>query len=341
LNAGHAYVGGGDYPTVERIPLGLLGAQIERHASGFYRISRILRGQNWDPKYRSPLTEIGVNVKEGDLILAVNGKSTKDLPDLYAALVGTAGKQVQLKVNREPNETGAHLETVIPIASEQPLYYLTWVLGNIETVQKATADRVGYVHIPDMQAAGLNEFAKFYYPQLHKEALIVDCRGNGGGNVSPMIIERLRREPAMWTVARNGAVNLDPTGQVLGPKVLLIDQHSASDGDIVAYRFRKHKLGPIIGQRSWGGVVGIRGSLPLLDGGYLNRPEFSRFDLEAKEWIMEGVGVEPDITVDNDPAREFAGTDDQLNRAIAEIRKALPAQPVKAPAPPPYPDKRR
>jgi tricorn protease len=143
----------------------------------------------------------------------------------------------------------------------------------------------------------------------------------------------------MWTIARNGAVNLDPAGQVLGPKVLLLDQFSASDGDIVAYRFRQHKLGPIIGMRSWGGVVGIRGSLPLLDGGYLNRPEFSRFDLEGKEWIMEGKGVEPDIVVDNDPAREFAGIDDQLNKAIEAIKDQLARNPVKVPEPPPYPDK--
>ena len=145
----------------------------------------------------------------------------------------------------------------------------------------------------------------------------------------------------MYTVARNGSVNVDPAGQVLGPKVLLLDQFSASDGDIVGYRFRKHQLGPIIGQRSWGGVVGIRGSLPFLDGGILNRPEFSRFDLEAREWIMEGVGVEPDITVVNNPADEFAGKDDQLTRAIEEIRKRIAAQPVKIPAPPTYPDKKR
>ncbi len=341
LNAGHAYVGGGDYPKPERVPLGLLGARLEREASGYYRIARILRGQNWDKSYRSPLTEIGVNVAVGDYLIAINGQSTRDMVDPYAALVGTAGKQVRLKVNREAKEEGAREETVIPTADEQPLYYLNWVLDNVEAVEKATDGKVGYVHVPDMGVPGLNEFVKFYYPQLHKDALIVDCRGNGGGNVSPMIIERLRREPAMWTIARNGSVNVDPSGQVLGPKVLLIDQHSASDGDIVAYRFRKHKLGPIIGQRSWGGVVGIRGTLPLLDGGSLNRPEFSRFDLDAKEWIMEGVGVEPDIVVDNDPAREFAGVDDQLNRAIDEIKKALAANPVKIPTPPPYPDKAR
>jgi tricorn protease len=341
LTTGHTYVGGGDYPKPERIPLGLLGAQITRDPSGYYRIQHILRGQNWDAKYRSPLTEIGVNVKEGDFILAVNGKSTKGMADLYAVFVGMAGKQVKLKVNSEPKEDGARDETVIPTDNEQPLYYLNWVLGNIEKVEKASDGKIGYVHVPDMGAPGLNEFAKFYYPQLHKEALIVDCRGNGGGNVSPMIIERLRREPAMWTIARNGEVNVDPTGQVLGPKALLLDQHSASDGDIVAYRFRKHKLGPIIGQRSWGGVVGIRGSLPLLDGGFLNRPEFSRFDLAGQEWIMEGHGVDPDIEVDNDPTHEFYGIDDQLNRALEEIKKALAQNPVKIPQPPVYPDKQK
>ncbi len=339
LNIGHAYVGGGDLPKPERIPLGLLGAVIQPDASGYFRIERILRGHNWDSKYRSPLTEIGVEIRPGDYILAVQGQSTRGMTDLYSALVGTAGKPVVLRVNREPKDEGARDQTVIPTADEQPLYYLDWVLGNIEKVDKASGGKIGYVHVPDMGVPGLNEFAKFYYPQLHKEALVVDCRGNGGGNVSPMIIERLRREPAMWTVARNGAVNVDPSGQVLGPKVLLIDQHSASDGDIVGYRFRKHRLGPIIGQRSWGGVVGIRGSLLLLDGGILNRPEFSRFDLEAKEWIMEGTGVEPDIEVDNDPTREFSGTDDQLNRAIAELKKAMEAKPVRIPQPPAYPDK--
>jgi tricorn protease len=251
LNAGHAYVGGGDMPKAERIPMGLLGARFERQSNGAYRVTRILPGHNWEPRYRSPLTEIGVDIKVGDHILAINGLPLGGFPDIQAALIGQAGKQVRLRVNSEPTDAGARDETVIPTADEQPLYYLDWVLGNIATVEKATDGRVGYVHVPDMGVPGLNEFAKFYYAQLHKEALIVDCRGNGGGNVSPMIIERLRREPAMWTVARNGSVNVDPSGQVLGPKVLLLDQFSASDGDIVAYRFRKHGLGPIIGQRSW------------------------------------------------------------------------------------------
>ena len=281
-----------------------MGAKLERDPkSGYFRIQQILKGQNWDGRLRSPLTEIGVDVKEGDYIIAVDGRPTSQMPNIYAALLNTVGKQVTLQVNSQPKPEGSRRAVVLPIADEQPLYYLNWVQRNIEHVSKATDGSVGYVHIPDMQAPGLNEFVKYFYPQTNKDALIIDVRGNGGGNVSPQIIERLRREAAMITIARNGAPNFEPAGMVLGPKVMLIDEFSASDGDIVAYRFKKYKLGPVIGKRTWGGVVGIRGSLPLLDGGSLNRPEFSRYDLEGKEWIMEGHGVDPDIVVDNDPAR--------------------------------------
>jgi tricorn protease len=340
LNIGHAYVGGGDYPKPERIATGLLGARIDRDpASKYFRIAEILKGQNWDKSLRSPLTEIGVNVKEGDYIIAVDGKPTDAMNDVTDALVNTAGKQVTLTVNGKPEGAGSHETVVVPIADEGPLYYRTWVEKNIEKVLKATDGKTGYIHIPDMGVSGLNEFAKNYYPQARKEGLIVDVRGNGGGNVSPQIIERLRREVAMIDVARNGAINPDPGGTVLGPKVMLLDEFSASDGDLVAYRFKKYKLGPIIGKRSWGGVVGIRGSLPLLDGGFLNRPEFSRYDTEGKEWIIEGHGVDPDIVVDNDPAHEYDGIDDQLNKAIEVMKDALAKNPVKLPPPPPYPTK--
>ncbi len=340
LSVGHAYVGGGDYPRPERIPTGLLGARIERDAAtGYYRIKEILEGQNWDQGLRSPLTEIGVTAREGDYILAVDGKPANAIPDLYEALVGKAGKQVTLRLGSAPKVDGSRETVVVPTNDEGELYYYRWVQGNIEKVAKATNGKVGYVHIPDMGVYGLNAFVKYYYPQLRKDALIVDARGNGGGNVSSQIIERLRREVAMIDISRNAAPAPDPDGMVLGPKVLLVDEFSASDGDIVAYRFKKHRLGPVIGKRTWGGVVGIRGSLPLLDGGFLNRPEFSRYDVDGKEWIMEGVGVEPDIMVDNDPAREFAGADDQLDRAIAEIKELMKKQPATIAPPPPYPDK--
>ncbi len=342
LNIGHAYVGGGDMPRPERIPLGLLGATLERDAAtGYYRIVKILKGQNWDKAVRSPLTEIGVNAKAGDYILAVDGKPTNTMNDIYQALVNTAGKQVTLTLNSKPSDAGSHTTVVVPTSDEHALDYYNWVEENLEKVSKATDGKVGYVHIPDMGVPGLNAFAKYFYPQFGKEGLIVDVRGNGGGNVSPQIIERLRREIAMIDVARNSTISTDPGGLILGPKVLLINEFSASDGDIVGYRFKKYKLGPVVGKRSWGGVVGIRGSLPLLDGGSLNRPEFSRYDVEGKAWIMEGHGVDPDVVVDNDPAREYAGVDDQLNKAIAIVKEELQKNPVKLPPPPPYPDKRR
>jgi tricorn protease len=342
LTTGHTYVGGGEMPKAERIKTGLLGAKIERDpASKYYRVAKILRGQNWDNTLRSPLTEIGVNAKEGEFILAVNGKPTNTMSDIYESLVGTVGKQVTLKLNSEASEEGSHETVVIPIGDERQLYYFNWVQANMEKVSKATNGKVGYVHIPNMGLDGLNEFVKYYYPQLTKEALVVDVRGNGGGFVSPMIIERLDREIAMIGIARNTTVGADPSGTMVGPKVMLLDEFSASDGDIVAYRFKKYKLGKVVGKRSWGGVVGIRGSLPFLDGGFLNRPEFSRYDVEGKEWIMEGHGVDPDIVVDNDPAQEFAGIDEQLNKAVEVVLDEMKTHPAKLPPPPPYPDKHK
>jgi tricorn protease len=340
LTTGHTYVGGGEMPKAERIKTGLLGATIERDpVSKYYRIVKILRGQNWDNTLRSPFTEIGVNAKEGEFILAVNGKPTNTMSDIYESLVGTVGKQVTLKLSSEASEEGSHETVVIPIGDERQLYYFNWVQANIEKVSKATNSKVGYVHIPNMGLDGLSEFVKYYYPQLTKEALVVDVRGNGGGFVSSMIIERLNREIAMIDIARNSTVGADPSGTMVGPKVMLLDEFSASDGDIVAYRFKKYKLGKVIGKRSWGGVVGIRGSLPFLDGGFLNKPEFSRYDVEGREWIMEGHGVDPDIVVDNDPAKEFAGIDEQLNKAIEVVLDEMKTHPAKLPPPPPYPDK--
>ena len=338
LSAGHTYVGGGDQPRKQRINLGLLGAVLEKDAeSGYFRIRRILKGQNWDRAVRSPLTDIGVDAREGDYILAVNGQATNRMKDINESLVNAAGKQVRLRLNAKPGEEGSRETVVVPIDDERALYYFEWVQGNLEKVEKATQGKVGYIHIPDMGVSGLNEFVKYYYPQLRKEALIIDVRGNGGGNVSPMVIERLRREASMIDIARNTAPSFNPGGMLEGPKVCLLDEFSASDGDIFPYRFRHYKLGKLIGKRSWGGVVGIRGTLPIVDGGYLNRPEFSRYDLAGREWIMEGHGVDPDIVVDNDPANEFAGVDEQLNKAIEVILKEMKAAPVRIPPPPPYP----
>ena len=234
LNNGHAYVGGGDRPETPRIKLGLLGAEFSRDpASKTYRIDRILPGENWDEETRSPLTAIGLNVKEGDFLLAINGIPVAKLENLYQALIGTAGKQVTLRVNSKPSDEGARDITVVPTADEAPLYYLAWVQKNIDYVSKKTGGQVAYLHIPDMGKPGLNEFTKLYFPQIHKRALIVDVRGNGGGFVSPMVIERLRRALVMVEMSRNSTVpQTNPPQTFIGPMDALMDEFSASDGDI-------------------------------------------------------------------------------------------------------------
>ncbi|MDP3831970.1 MAG: PDZ domain-containing protein, partial [Ignavibacteriaceae bacterium] len=340
LNIGHSYVGGGEYPKAERIKLGLLGAQVVRDPSSkFYKISKIYKGENWNKDRRSPFTEIGVTAKEGDFITAIDGVPVNTVVDINQLLIGKAGKQVTVKINSTAKLDGSKDNVIIPIEEQSELLYYNWVQENIEKVNKATNGKVGYLHIPDMGPNGLNKFAEFYYPQLKKEALIIDDRGNGGGNVSPMITERLNRQLVMIDKARNGTTGANPGGMHVGPKVLLMDEYSMSDGDIFAYRFKHYKIGTTIGKRTWGGVVGIRGSLPFVDGGTLNRPEFSRYDVDGKEWVMEGYGVDPDIFVDNDPALEYDGVDEQLNKAIEVALENLKKNPVKLPAPPKYPNK--
>ena len=340
LNNGHTYVAGGERPDTPRIKLGLLGAEVSRDpATRAYRIDRILPGENWDKQTRSPLTAVGVDVKPGDYILAINGTPVSTLPNLYDALIGTAGKQVILRVNSKPTDTGARDVTVVPTDNEAPLYYLAWVQKNIDEVSKKTGGEVGYMHIPDMGRPGLNEFTKLYFPQIRKKALIVDVRGNGGGFVSPLVIERLRRALVMVEIARNGVPQPDPNDTFLGPMVTLINEFSASDGDIFPYRFKTLGLGKLIGKRTWGGVVGIRDSLPLVDGGQFFKPEFALYSKDGKEWIIEGHGVDPDIIVDNDPGKEFRGEDQQLDRAIQEIQAELKTKGYELPPVPPYPNR--
>lgn len=324
LNVGHAYVNGGDLPAPKRIKMGLLGADISADKSGYFKIDKILKGENFRNNYRSPFTEVGVNVNEGDYILEVNGVSTKNLDNIYKALIDKANKIVEITVNSKPKMEGSHKELIKPIADESDLYYYNWVEENIRKVSEATDGQVGYIHVPDMGVHGLNEFVKYFYPQLHKKGLIIDDRGNGGGNVSPMIIERLRRQITRTNMGRNSKVpSHTPTKMHRGPKVLLINEYSASDGDLFPYSFKKHNLGTVIGVRTWGGIVGIRGSLPFIDGADLRKPEFTSYSADESKYIIEGRGVKPHIEVVNDPYKEFTGTDEQLNKAIEVVLEQL------------------
>ncbi len=341
LCVGHAYINSPpDLPGPERIQTGLLGAKLSKDASGYFRIDEILEGANWSNALRSPLTEVGVDVDPGDYIIAVNGKSTREMPDIYAALVNTAGKTVRLTVNSGASEAGAHDELIKPIADESQLYYHKWVHGNIRKVSEATDGQIGYIHIPDMGVGGLNEFTKYYYPQLqNKKGLIIDDRGNGGGFVSRIVVERLRRQLTFqFSLRGRQDGNPVPDGTVLGPKVLLMNYASASDGDLFPYQFKENKLGTTIGTRTWGGVVGIRGTLPFIDGGIMMRPESGSYSATESKWIIENHGVEPDIYLDNDPAKEYDGEDEQLNKAIEVIMGQLD-QYIAPPVAPPGNDK--
>ena len=339
LTVQHAYIEGGDFQIPPRPRYGLPGARFEfDQQAGRYRIAKIFAGENSEDIYRSPLTEVGVNASVGDYVLAIDGEELKATDDPYRLLRNKADNPVQLTLNKVPSLQGARTVSYRPITDEQNLIYLDWVDSNREKVSKATNGRAGYLHVPDMGASGIREFIKWYYPQLRKEALIVDVRANGGGNVSRMLIERLRRKVLSLTYSRtNDEAATYPDGVFLGPMVALLDENSASDGDLFPYMFREAGLGPLIGKRSWGGVVGIGNRGPLIDGGVVSVPE-SGYASKTGEWVIEGHGVEPDIEVDNDPQSVIAGKDPQLERAISEVMAKL-KQPVKLPPRPAPPVK--
>ena len=324
LNCGHAYITTGEMERPKRIETGLLGAEVSRDPSGFFRLEKILPGVAWSPSLRSPLTDPGIKAEEGEYIVAIDGIPTNSVNDLYALLVGKAHVPTELMLNSQPQLSGARKIVIRPIANEYPLYHNQWVQDNITKVDKASDGKIGYIYIPDMGVEGLTEFARYFYPQLDKEGLIIDDRANGGGNVSPMILERLAREPYRMTMSRGTTLTRTvPNGLQVGPKVCLINKYSASDGDLFPWGFRALGLGKLIGTRTWGGIVGISGSLPFIDGTDLRVPFFTSYDVKTGEWIIENYGVDPDIHVDNDPIREWNGEDQQLDCAIEEVMKEL------------------
>ena len=338
LNIGHTYTEGGDAFQPERAKVALPGARLELDAAaGRYRITRIYRGHNEEPKYRSPLTEVGVDAREGDYILAIDGVELKATDNPYQLLRNKAWA-VTLTLNQKPTAEGARQATYRPIDSDASLRYLDFVLRSQATVDKLSGGRVGHLHIPDMGAPGLYEFIKWYYPQVRKEGLVVDVRANGGGNISQMILERLGRK-LLGTRFGNGSdlPSTYPDVVFHGHMVALISETSASDGDIFPYRFRFAGLGPLIGKRTWGGVVG-GGNTPLVDGGSVFVPR-SGTNAPTGEWIIEGHGVDPDIKVENDPASLLAGRDLQLERGVQEVLKRMAEKPMALPRRPADPVK--
>jgi tricorn protease len=338
LSVSHAYISGGDYEIPQRPKAGLPGARFELdEKAGRYRIAKILEGQNEEDAYRSPLTEIGIDVREGDYVLAIDGEELTPDVNPYKLLLHKADRPVELTINSRPSFKGARKVRYKPVSSEWNLIYYNWVAAKRRYVEEKTNGRIGYLHIPDMGAKGIQEFIKWYYGQIRKEGLIVDVRGNGGGNVSQMIIERLGRKLLSVDYSRNSDYPYTyPEKTFHGHLVCLLNETSASDGDIFPAMFKKAGLGKLIGKRSWGGVIGITSHGPLLDGGSVFVPEYGFVSTDGT-WSIENHGVDPDLVVENDPKSVIEGKDPQLDAAIAELEKEIKAEPMsmpRRPAPP-------
>ncbi len=332
LAVGHHNVGGGDSLAEPRnVPGGLLGADFEV-ANNRYRLKKVFGGLNWNPQLRAPLTEPGVNARAGEYILAVNGRDLRPPTNVYSVFENTAGKIVELTLGPNADGSGSRTVQVVPIANDGALRNRDWVEGNLKKVDKATGGRVAYVYVPNTGGSGHTYFKRYFYPQVHKEAIIVDERFNGGGSVADYYIDILRRPfIANWAM-RYGADLKTPFASIQGPKAMLIDETAGSGGDLLPWMFRKYKMGPLVGKRTWGGLVGILGFPVLMDGGTITAPNLAIWTPE-EGWVVENEGVPPDIEIEQTPADVIAGRDPQLEKAIeivmTELKKAPPAKPTR------------
>ncbi len=331
----HRNTPGESFAEVTPVPGGLLGADYEI-ANGRYRFKKVLGGLNWNPELRAPLSEPGVEVKAGEYLLAVNGKDLAPPENLYARFEATAGKIVEITVGPTPDGKGSRTVSVVPVADEAQLRNRDWVEGNLRKVDAATGGRVAYVYVPNTANLGHTFFKRYFYPQAAKDAIIVDERFNGGGSVADYYIEALTRQPIAWWAMRYGEDLKTPSASIQGPKVMLIDETAGSGGDLLPWMFRHFKVGTLVGQRTWGGLVGILGFPTLMDGAVVTAPNLG-FWTPEEGFVVENVGVPPDVEVEQTPADVIAGKDPQLEKAIAiamdELKKNPPQKP-KRPAMP-------
>ncbi len=336
LSVGHLNVGGGDTPEVRRVETGLLGADFKIE-NGRYRITRIYSGENWNPQLRAPLTQPGVNVQEGDYLLAVNGRELRGSDNVYSFFEGTAGKQVVLRVGPDPSGAGSREVTVVPVASEAGLRNLAWIEDNRRKVDQATGGRVAYVYMPDTAFGGLSSFNRYFFAQVGKEAAIIDERFNAGGMLATDIIEYLNRRMLSLVATRDGLDEVQPQGAIFGPKVMIINEFAGSGGDAMPWYFRRAGVGPLIGKRTWGGLVGRAGAPELMDGGFVTAPSSAVYNPNG-HWEVENIGIPPDIEVELDPEAVRQGRDPQLEKAIEVVMAELKRNPPPRPRRPAYPN---
>jgi tricorn protease len=336
LSLQHVYLIGGDVPKAESRKCGLLGADY-RAENGRHRFARVYRGESWNPGLRAPLTQPGAGVKEGEYLLAVNGRELRGEDEVYRLFEGTAGKQVVLKVGPSADGKGSREVTVVPAANERALRNLAWVDANRRTVDRLTGGRVAYVYLPDTYVQGYTRFNRYFFAQAGRDAVIVDERFNGGGLLADHVIDYLRQPVRNYATTREGADQAFPTSAVPGPKVMLINEQAGSGGDYLPYAFRQAGLGPLVGKRTWGGLVGIGGYPPLVDGGGVTAPRWGIWFPNGR-WDVENRGVAPDVEVEFDPKAARAGRDPQLEKAVEIALAELKKYPVKHPKRPPFPN---
>jgi tricorn protease len=335
LGVGHHRVGGGDLIAEPKtVPGGLLGADYEI-ANGRYRFKKIYGGLNWTPELRAPLAEPRIEVQAGEYLLAVNGRDLKPPANLYDAFENTSGKIVEITVGPNPDGAGSRALAVVPVVSESALRNRDWVEGNLKKVDKATGGRVAYVYVPNTSRLGWIYFKRYFFPQADSDAIIIDERFNGGGSIADYYIDHLRKPVIAYWAMRHGADLKTPSASIQGPKVMLIDETAGSGGDLLPWMFRKFKLGPLVGKRTWGGLVGTLGFPVLMDGGGVTAPNLAIWTEDG--WVVENEGVPPDVEVEQTPAEVIAGHDPQLEKAIQIVMEELRKNPPKTPQRPPFP----
>lgn len=336
LTVGHMFVNGGDLGEPTEVKGGLLGADYEME-NGRYRFARVYDGENWNPDLQAPLTQPGVEVKKGEYLLAVEGREVRPPADIYSFFENTAGKQVKIKVGPNPDGKGAREVTVVPLPDEKKLRNRAWTEGNRRKVDQLSGGKLAYVHVPDTNVGGYVSFNRFYFAQVGKLGAVIDERYNHGGQLADYIVDQLKRPLRSCAVSREGEPFCSPLAQIYGPKTLIINEMAGSGGDALPWMFREDKVGPLVGTRTWGGLVGIYNYPTLLDGGAVTAPRVALYGLHG-DWEVENHGIAPDIEVENDPASVAAGRDPQLEKAVEVTLEALKANPVVIPPRPEYPN---
>jgi tricorn protease len=336
VTIGHMFIGGGDIPQAKRVRGGLLGADYKIE-NGRYQFARVYNGENWNPDLLAPLTQPGVDVKAGEYLLEVEGREVRPPAEVYSFFENTAGKQIKIKVGPNADGKDARVVTVVPLPSEFPLRNRAWEEDSRRKVDELSGGKLAYVHVPDTNVGGYLNFNRFYFAQVGKQGAVIDERYNHGGEVADYIIDMLKRPLRNCAISREGEAFCSPLSQIYGPKTMVINEMSGSGGDALPWMFKQDKIGPLVGTRTWGGLVGIYGYPVLLDGGFVTAPRVAIYGLKG-EWEVENHGIAPDIEVENDPASVAAGHDRQLEKAVEVTMDALKKNPVVIPDHPPYPN---